>query len=155
MLNVIICSHLPVLLGDVNRIVTSFFYFSYVCASSSWAPLGTLPKPFIGFNLMTNFSGTRSMEFHQSDWFFRYHNNGIPAIRLIFQVPDRWNSINLVIEISKHSAPLHFEHGLCWTAFLAFGTPQQWISIKKKCEKITFKKFFSLFENWRFSKNYP
>ncbi len=62
---------------------------------------------------MTNFSGTRSMEFHQSVWFFRSR---------------QWNSIELVIEISKRSALLHFDYELGWTTFLASGTPQQWMS---------------------------
>ncbi len=98
-------------------------------------PLGTLLSP----SLMTNFSGTRSMKFHQSIWYFRYQTNGIPLIWLIFQVPDQWNSINLVVEILKHSAPLHFEYELRWTAFLTFGTPQQWIS-RKKTRKNNFQK---------------
>ncbi len=92
------------------------------------------------------FSGTRWMELHQSGWFFRYQSNGIPSIWLIFQVSDLWNSINLVIEISKCTAPLHFKCELSWTAILASGTPQQWIS-REKTEKITFKKLF--FPTWK------
>ncbi len=89
---------------------------------------------------MTNFLATRSMDFHQSGWFFRYQTDGIPSIWLIFQVPDRWNySINLVIEILKRSAPLHFEYELGWTAFLDSRTPQQWIS-KRKNWKNNFQK---------------
>ncbi len=51
---------------DANRVVTLLFYFSRICNSGSTVPLSTLPSPFIGFNLMTNFSGIRPMEFQRS-----------------------------------------------------------------------------------------
>ncbi len=118
-----------------------------MCASGRSPPLGTLPSPSIGFNLMTNFSRTRSMEFYQSDWFFTYQINEIPSIWLIFQVPDQWNSINLVIEISKRPASLLFEYELGWTAFLD--------SRKKQLKKYLSKNCFFLLENWHLSKNRP
>ncbi len=65
------------------------------------------------------------MEFHRSGWFFKCQA--------------RWNSINLVIEISKRSAPLHLVFELGWTAFLASEIPQQWIS-RKKLWKNNFQK---------------
>ncbi len=125
-----LCSHLQVRLGEANRIVTLLFYFSHIYTFGSSASLGTLSSPSIGFNLITNFSGTRSMEIHQSGWFFRF--SGSPAIWLIFQWLDWWNSINLVIEISNRSASFNFKSELGQTAFLASGTPQQWIPIEKK-----------------------
>ncbi len=82
-------SHFQVRLDEVSGVVTLFFYFSCVYACGRTVPLGTLSSPSIGFNLMTNFSGTSP--------------DRIPSIWLIFQVPDRWNSIDLVIEISKRS----------------------------------------------------
>ncbi len=84
------------------------------------------------------------MEFYQSGWFFRYQTNGIPSIWLIFE--------NLVIEISKCSAPFHFEYELDWTAFLASGTPQQWISRKKTWKNDLKKIIFPYLKNnafWR------
>ncbi len=54
---------------------------------------------------------------------------------LTFQVSNQWNSINLAIEISKHSTPLRFKSELGWAAFLASGTPQQWILEKKNLKK--------------------
>ncbi len=59
-------SHLQVRLDGANGVVTLFFYFSHIWSSGSPMPLGTLLSPSIGFNPMTNFSSTRSMEFH---WF--------------------------------------------------------------------------------------
>ncbi len=44
----------------------------------------------------------------------------------------------------EFSTPLHFEYELGWTAFLASGTPQQWIS-KGKSEKNNFQKIFFLY----------
>ncbi len=72
-------SHLQVRLGDANRIVTLFFYFSHICAFDSSAPLGTLPSLSIEFNLMTNF----------------------------FQVPDQWNSIDLADFSSARPMEFH------------------------------------------------
>ncbi len=73
------CSHLQVQLGKVSGIVTLFFYFSRICTSGSSALLCTLHSPPIGFNLMTNFSGIRLMEFHGSGWFLKYQPPGITA----------------------------------------------------------------------------
>ncbi len=67
-----LCSHFQVRLAEANRIVTLFFCFSPICAPGSSVSLGTVPSPYIRFNLMTNFPSTRSMEFHQTGWFFRY-----------------------------------------------------------------------------------
>ncbi len=140
-----LCSHLQVKLSEANRIVMLFFYFSHMCASGSSASLGTLPSPFIGFDLMINFSGTRA----------------IPSIGLIFQIPDQWNLIYLAdffkcqtdwipliwsLKFQKCSAPLHFKYELGWTVFLASGTPQQLIS-RGKNWKITFKILF--FPTWK------
>ncbi len=144
-------SHLQVQLDESNGVVTLFFYFSHIYLLLAAQCLGALPSPPIEFNLLTNFSVTRLMEFHRSVWFFRYQTDGIPSIWLIFQAPNWWNSIDLVIEISKHSASLHFGYELGWIAFLASETPQHWIS-REKTERITFKK--SLLENWRFLPDY-
>ncbi len=38
-----LCSHLQIRLGEANRIVTLFFYFSHICVSGSSALLVTLP----------------------------------------------------------------------------------------------------------------
>ncbi len=43
-----------------------------------------------------------------------------------------WNSIELVTENSKLDSSLPFEYELDWTAFLASGTPQKWISRGKR-----------------------
>ncbi len=151
-----VCSHLLVRLGEADKIITLFFYFSHIhmCLWQLSASVHSAQALSIGLNLMNNFSGTGSMEFHQYGWFFRYQTNGIPSNWLIFQVPDQWNSINLVIDISKRSVLLHFEHELGWTEFLISGTPQQWIS-RKKTEKITFKKIFFITWNWCFLENRP
>ncbi len=93
------------------------------------------------------------MEFHGSVLFFRYQTDGIRSIWLFFEVPDQWNSIDLVIEISKCFAFLHFEYEVSWTAFLASGTPQQWIS-REKTEKKLSKNYFSLLKKWRFLENH-
>ncbi len=64
-----------------------------------------------------------------------------------FQVPDKWNSIDLDIENSKCNVPLTFEYELSWTAFLACGTPQQWISRGKW--KKDFQKNFLIKHEWK------
>ncbi len=80
---------------------------------------------------------------------------------LTFQVPDRWNSIDLAdfsstrligilsiwsLKVQNAMSPLFFECELGWTEFLSSGTPQHWIS-KGKPEKMTFKKLF--FTTWK------
>ncbi len=74
-----------------------------------------------------------------------------------FQVPDRWNSTDLVIENSKWDATLPFEYELSWTAFLVSGTPQQWISRKKywktNIQKIIFDDL--KIDAFRFLDNHP
>ncbi len=72
-------SHLQVRLDEANGVVTLFFCFSYIHASSSSVPQGTLLSLSIGFNLITNFSGTRPLKFHWSAWFFKYQTDGIPS----------------------------------------------------------------------------
>ncbi len=54
-----------------------------------------------------------------------------------------WNSIELVAENSKWDASLPFEYELGWTAFLASGTPEKWISRGKMTEK-----WFSRLASW-------
>ncbi len=69
------------------------------------------------------------------------------------QIPDRWNSIDLVIENSKRDATLPFGYELGWTSFLASGTPQ--LDFKEEnSEKRLSKNFFSVLENWRFLENH-
>ncbi len=62
--------------------------------------LGTLSSPSNGFSLMTYFSGNRSMEFHQSGWFFKCQTDGIPLI---------WS---LKFQNSLHLSPLWVWIGL-------------------------------------------
>ncbi len=96
----------------------------------------------IRFNLMTIFSGTRSMGFHQSGWFFWYRTNRIRSIWLIFQVADR---IPLIWSLKFQNA-LHLSTlSINWTELHFW--PQQRISRKKKTQKITFKKLF--FPTWK------
>ncbi len=85
----------------------------------------------IGFNLITNFSGTRSMAFHQSGCFFKYQNDGIWLIwSLKFQ-----NALHLST-LSKNKTELY-----SWPeGHLSNGFQE------KKTEK-TFKKLF--FHTWK------
>ncbi len=85
---------------EANGVVTLFFYFFHVCASGSSVLLGILPSPSTGFNVMTNFSDTRLMEFHQSVWFFRYQTDVVyfSSTRLMkFHWSGHWNFKTLCI----------------------------------------------------------
>ncbi len=74
---------------------------------------------------------------------------------LIFQLPDRWNSINLVIEISKCSANSPFWVWIGLNCIFGLWDTSAVDFQKKTPEKITFKTFFSLLENWHFLENHP
>ncbi len=104
-------------LGEANRIVTLFFYFSHICASGSSAPLGTLPAHpldlirWLTFQVsdqwnsinLSDFSGTRPVEFQRSRWFFKCQTTGIPLIwSLKFQNTPHLSTL------SMNWAELHF-----------------------------------------------
>ncbi len=133
-----LCSHLQVWLGEANRIVTLFFYFSHICASGSCAPLSTLPSPsdliwWLTFQVINldNFSGIRSMKFQRSGW-FKCRTNGILLIwSLRFQ-----NTLHLS-SLSMNWVELHF---------LPLGHISNGFQGKKP-EKITFEKLF--FSTWK------
>ncbi len=95
--------------------------------------------PSLGFNLKTNFSVIRPMEFHRSGWFFKCQIDGTPFIRsLKFQ-----NALH-PFTLSMSWAELHF-----W--------PLGHLSNKfqgENTKKVTIKKFFFLQENWHFSENH-
>ncbi len=110
----------PALLNTVN----------ILCASGSSVHLGTQHSPSITFNLMTNFSGTRPMEFHRSGWFFRYQTNGISSITLIFQVPDLWSSIDLADFSSIRL--MEFRWSGHWN-FQTLCIPPLWVWIELNC----------------------
>ncbi len=106
-------SHLQVRLDVANGIVTLFFYFSHIWASGSSVPLSTLPSSSIWFNLMTNFSGTRLLEFHWSGY---------------------WNFKTLCIHLLRVWIRLDCIFGLWDTSAMDFK--------EKNTEKKTFKKSF-------------
>ncbi len=104
MLNVIIYGLIPRFdWTRLKELLLIFLLFS--CVSGSWVPLGTLPNPFIRFNLMTNFSDTRAMKFHRSGWFSKYQNKGILKFQIgLISLLWVWIGLNYIFGLWDTSA---------------------------------------------------